>query len=491
MKNKKTLILVLILFILSSIFLYKKYFAQKEHVITLKETGFYPAGIKIEKGETVTFKNETSESFWPASDIHPTHEVYSDFDPKRALKAEEEWSFTFNQVGTWRYHDHISPIYRGTIEVVGEKALTGGARDEKKAKEVCDVGEEQERVRCWVNFIQNVVLEDGPEKALDITKKLREEDPRFAVHCHTFVHNIGEVAYWKYVEDGKLLDSGKVSLCGYGYLHGFMQEIGHHDINFIANANKLCDFFTNDIDYEGYEEIVEPRDQCYHGVGHGLSFLFAPDYWEDEIKIVDKGLEACKKLAENPIDLNNCSYGLFGGLTGLYTGGHGFKMEMDTQEPFGVCEAQPDEFKEACYDSMVPALWVETERDLSAMVRYFSKVKDISHLGQAMYNFGDIVSPRFVLGETGEEDIISTCQSLRGSLSQRCIEGFSEGIIRNGFPETAPKKAEDFCNSELLTSSQKDVCFGSFISEMKLAYSQEKFNDICSNMAENVRNYCN
>jgi plastocyanin len=87
------------------------------HLITMNPEGFEPSEISIKKGETVSFVNEDSEYRWPASNIHPTHEIYPDFDPLEPVKPGEVWSFTFDEAGEWRFHDHLLPRFTGTIRV--------------------------------------------------------------------------------------------------------------------------------------------------------------------------------------------------------------------------------------------------------------------------------------------------------------------------------------------------------------------------------------
>ena len=80
-------------------------------------SGFVPAAITIEKGDTVTWVNKESVFVWPASDPHPTHTVYPGFDAKRALATGETYSFTFDKIGTWGYHDHTNSAAKGTVTV--------------------------------------------------------------------------------------------------------------------------------------------------------------------------------------------------------------------------------------------------------------------------------------------------------------------------------------------------------------------------------------
>ena len=76
-----------------------------------------PENLKIKLGQTVTFKNNSSQNKWPASNIHPTHGIYEQFDPKAAVPPGQSWSFTFERKGIFPYHDHLDPSITGIIEV--------------------------------------------------------------------------------------------------------------------------------------------------------------------------------------------------------------------------------------------------------------------------------------------------------------------------------------------------------------------------------------
>lgn len=88
-------------------------------VIERTANGFVPSTITIRKGQAVVFTSSTGDSFWPASDFHPTHGTYPTFDPKRALEAHESWRFVFTKPGVWNFHDHLYESMRGTIIVTG------------------------------------------------------------------------------------------------------------------------------------------------------------------------------------------------------------------------------------------------------------------------------------------------------------------------------------------------------------------------------------
>lgn len=91
---------------------------MKTIIVTVGADGkFTPDLVKIKKGETVKWKNKTDRFIWPASAIHPTHQIYPEFDARRGIAPSEEYSFTFDKAGIWKYHDHLKPSTFGTVEV--------------------------------------------------------------------------------------------------------------------------------------------------------------------------------------------------------------------------------------------------------------------------------------------------------------------------------------------------------------------------------------
>ncbi len=104
---------------------------SSQNTIIYTESGFSPSFLTIQGGEAVVFENQSSVDMWPASAFHPTHTVYSGtsladhcpdeagvaFDACAAIPPGGSWTFTFNKVGSWKYHDHLNPGHTGTITV--------------------------------------------------------------------------------------------------------------------------------------------------------------------------------------------------------------------------------------------------------------------------------------------------------------------------------------------------------------------------------------
>jgi plastocyanin len=86
-------------------------------IISMQSSGFEPHNVDLQMGETICWINRDVDAHWPASNIHPTHGIYPEFDPKRPIAAGQEWCMTFVRQGIWTFHDHLHPDNSGIIRV--------------------------------------------------------------------------------------------------------------------------------------------------------------------------------------------------------------------------------------------------------------------------------------------------------------------------------------------------------------------------------------
>jgi plastocyanin len=89
---------------------------QSERTVNLTSTGFAPATLTVRMGETVTWNNQSGRMANVSSDPHPTHEDYpplnlGNFPDGGAL------TLTFNQRGTYYYHNHLDATEQGMVVV--------------------------------------------------------------------------------------------------------------------------------------------------------------------------------------------------------------------------------------------------------------------------------------------------------------------------------------------------------------------------------------
>ena len=96
-------------------------------VINMTKSGFSPTFVSIRKNQGVRFVNKLPSDcpapdmtcfFWPASDPHPTHEFYPEFDVREAVGPGESWTFLPVREGSWEDHDHFESSYTATVQVL-------------------------------------------------------------------------------------------------------------------------------------------------------------------------------------------------------------------------------------------------------------------------------------------------------------------------------------------------------------------------------------
>ncbi len=85
--------------------------------VVYTEDGFEPETITVSEGDTVTWENRSEVPMWVASDAHPAHTDYPEFDAGEGFAPGGSYSFTFDRTGNWGYHDHLSSFRTGTVVV--------------------------------------------------------------------------------------------------------------------------------------------------------------------------------------------------------------------------------------------------------------------------------------------------------------------------------------------------------------------------------------
>lgn len=85
--------------------------------ITITANGFNSSSVTIQKGDTVKFTNSDTSPHWPASNPHPSHTGYPGFDSLHPVAPGQSYSFKFERIGTFGFHDHLDPSLGGTVTV--------------------------------------------------------------------------------------------------------------------------------------------------------------------------------------------------------------------------------------------------------------------------------------------------------------------------------------------------------------------------------------
>jgi len=91
--------------------------SAKTVAISYTDAGFSPTTVTINKGDSVTFTNNSNSSMWVASGPHPVHTNYPEFDQKTGVTKGQSYTFKFEKAGTWGFHNHQNPSKFGSVIV--------------------------------------------------------------------------------------------------------------------------------------------------------------------------------------------------------------------------------------------------------------------------------------------------------------------------------------------------------------------------------------
>lgn len=453
------------------------------YLIELREDGFHPSRLVIEEGDTVVFASKTGEAFWPASDVHPTHTAYPEFDPREPVPANETWEFTFTEAGTYGFHDHIVSTFEGEIIV---------ERDDGSRVEV-DCSTER-TVQCWERLMLATLNEEGVVSALNEIVHLSETEPLFINDCHGYAHLIGEEAYKLYVEDRNFELTPATALCGYGFYHGFMETLLLTTGN-IEEAREFCKV----VDQKLAGQASAASTACYHGTGHGAVDGSDPTAWGDVEAMMEPGFALCDMLAENDFQMYLCETGVFNAIE-ILSADPKYEIAYLREDPFAMCNKQPLSRREGCYSNMLPILLQNTNNDVAEAAAYINEHM-IDHDAPAidghtvneLTTIGLMFEYIRINGETEgyQERGIEFCRTQPTEDQLACIKGISGGHIKYGEPGVEYVRGLEFCANSLLTAAEEDACYAYLLTHLSSRYTPEKTQEICSTVAVEYRKkYC-
>lgn len=239
-------------------------------IIEMTEEGFSPQSITLDENSAVIFINKDTKDRWPASNVHPTHELYPEFDPKKPIKVGASWPFKPKKAGEWKFHDHLLPHMRGKITVISENGQVQTPSWQQNIK----------------NFIENIVFkiknifsfakkEDAVKKWEDLKLKYKGQAGSEG-DIHDQAHLVGSLLYQQKGFSG-------IGLCtsefAFGCFHGFLDKAFEKSLDKLDEAEKACLSLGTG----------GPFASCAHGIGHGIASF----YQTADLK---SSLNSCRKL---------------------------------------------------------------------------------------------------------------------------------------------------------------------------------------------------
>jgi hypothetical protein len=446
---------------------------SQEYVVTEKAWGFDPPELTIKKGDRVKFVSTNDKQFWPASDLHPTHEIYSDFDPKKPIEVNSSWTFKFTKEGVWKYHDHLFPISRGVIRVIGIR--------NNISTNLENCAKSDNKQQCWENGLDVVLKKKGLPAAYEAILTLYKSDPDFGEACHGLVHKVGEQAYSLFTSGKDFTLPANVSYCSFGFYHGFMQKL-IHESNDAQQARDFCELADRQLGGVSKGTL----GTCYHGVGHGA----VDDYdgaWVNEDQFVLPALKFCEKISPSDQLLNRCGSGVFNAMAIAYTSG---RLKINLADPLHYCRQLSKGYAQlTCYQEMNTALMTMTANNFASSAKFIMAIKDPDLALSAMESLAAVNGQRGSR-KLSYEDVVADCHSLPSRLIAACIKGYATGLLQVGAADVEYERPLEFCQTSGLTVAEQRACYQELLWQTINIYPSAKQTEICHKITNPFNQPC-
>ncbi len=456
--------------------------------VSFNKQGFSPNSITIEKGTKVIFENRSGRDFWPASDFYPGNDNYPGFDPLGPLKDGQQWQFQFDNPGEWGYHEHLSPINRGTIIVADGKSPSQVKTD---CHNIDNLDYNQRQI-CWYKQIKEATKKEGIVGALSLFSKLYEKYPVFAGGCHDAMHLIGDEAYREYRKGQVFEFASETTYCGYGFYHGFIEAMLYTTGDY-TEVKEFCESINQNL--KGNIESPNAIYSCYHGIGHSTFGVHDPRLWGSEEKMVYPAIKTCESVTQGlvPEKTKQCVTGVFNALGNAY-GGNEYNLKMNPDDPTWLCRKQKPIYQPYCFLDLSQA-WISTtmggfDYKFTDAAHFIAGINDKAGEEAAMFTMASDYT-RLKIDILSNTEMLQLCKSVKSTLITSCIKGVELGLLNWGKPGEEYVQVLDLCNSNLLSIKDKEICFNYVFPILRTLYPKEKTDSICNDLDHGkYKKYC-
>ncbi len=453
------------LMLICSYFFFQNLGKNNSHVVIISESGFTPKYLRIEKGDKVIFQNKGRRDSWPASNIHPSHEIYPEFDSKKALTTGTSWDFKFSNAGEWRYHDHLNALITGTIAV---------QQDEESESSEMMVNALTEEINRYVLLFQSSVLSGyfrvfpdqknsllnlfnikklidqksdnvlllliklyGPNQVTWHLSEQSEKGSKF--DCHQYAHHIGRLAFRVLGKDAL---KRNITFCHSGYHHGviamFVKGISSDEV--MKKVEEVC----KEVGTE-FNALT-----CFHGAGHGMLAYLDYD--------LPQTLEECKKV-QTSWRQSSCMAGAF--MENISTE-FGDSLEshrsqwVNKNDEHYPCNVLNNDLQaqKACYS--IQPIWMAYlfKYDMNKLVDSCAGLKEELR-GRCMFGYGQVIG---LITNYDPSAAAEYCKKLPdgNSVKSACVTGILMGLM-DSWASNMGNKGDLYCQSVAITT--RNSCY--------------------------------
>lgn len=476
-------------------------------VVHMYNDRYEPRDITVTAGDTVIFENVGEMIRWPASNIHPTHRGYpgSDidncdtpaergmFDACREIEPGDTFTFTFEEVGTWPYHDHISAGITGTITVLPNTDVApsqawwqdvldwfsrfidwlfgnDGARSELTQADVDRVYDDTiplatRTIATDIDALYSHVRKFGATATLAQLNALEVEYGS----CHDNAHNVGRFTYELLGADAfKTCSMSCQSGCYHGAVEAYFREYG--TANLASSINAICAASPNDF----------VLHQCRHGLGHGLMA------WSN-YQLFD-ALDGCD-LLDSVSARSSCYSGVFmeniaQSMT-AYLEIEGHTTEYISDDPYYPCSIVSEQYQANCYFLQTDRMLTLAEGDFATVVQNCSEVENDFSRQNCFLSLGRSASGYH---RQRPESVIPICNAVVDTDNkQHCLTGAVQDTF---WDEQGSVTGLKFCAS-LTDDANSSQCYASLFDRApQVLLTADSRHNFCRQVPERYQEQC-
>jgi len=301
--------------------------------------------------------------------------------------------------------------------------------------------------------------------------------------CHYLLHPIGEAAYERYAKTGDTsFMLPEAALCNYGFYHGFIIKLLEDDPG-IATTRAFCDSLKPTL----LERRPDVRDQCYHGVGHGLlditigsvGSIDDPAWVRSTLgRSTPIALQQCALLGETAE--NDCISGVFHESAMLQ---EERRWYTDPRDPLWLCRESAEEYQPRCFGNM-DRLFFKVYPSLAA--------RDVVVRVQELYGNDERIvrnvvrrfASRAAMREPDIQEVIGYCREIPDQYQEFCLEGAIAGIVEEGVAGEEYRLGLSFCSAPELSPAEKDACVEYAFTYFSGIYPASKMRSLCAKYEE-------
>lgn len=405
-------ILLLTILILILFFPRVSFAHSSVQVVEMNVNGFKPETVTIDQNSTVIFVNKDTKARWPASNSHPIHDLYSDFDPRQVVKSGDSWTFKPKKIGTWKFHDHLFPHMRGTLIVTEEEKKDIDVKVEQPVEENQEANIQieswLEKVKAVFNqllgYFKGLFAKSPEKKELPLKENFTKMEPNKQIEVLQDVARSGNTeAVWSFI---------KSTFTGQGGSNGNIHDLAHLSGNLIFQ-------------YKGFEGLVSCSTEFAFGCYHG----FLDKAFEKSLDRLKDAQDACLKLGSGSSGpVASCIHGIGHGVASYYS-------FTDLKGALATCRKLTSG-KEFCFDGV----FMEFVR--SAPEKFFQKDNPLYPCDDLEDKYGYAYSiacgrnqPALLMGRfnKGFDEVVNIClESTSTPFKQACFDALGLSLASSG-----------------------------------------------------------